>query len=279
MTMEEYYEYSNIAIRVFNFMNGKINRLNSNCSFQVEMYDKVTNTYANIRYPNSITIYIGTIIDSWRDIYGRVLSKKDYIGTMICWALCHELHHADQLISMLMYNSNQNYKLSVEGDVERASYNWVRNNSKDLSQLGGFNIVIDDLSSENLPALENCNYKKASVKEFYQQTIANIIIRDFDLFNKIKVFTIDSLVDDIILNFADEDKLVIKSNGIYLAENVNIFCDLAYKWAGYYDRYLIDVRVDFATINGRETALVNFKFSNQLVKPMVFKDNSIYGGI
>lgn len=279
MTMEEYYEYSGIANKIFSFMNGKINRMNSQCTFQIEMYDYITGIYANIRYPNNITLYIGTIIDSWKDIYSRVMNKRDYVCTMICWALSHELHHADQLISMLMYNANPSYKLSVEGDVERASYNWVSNNRKDLSCIGNFTVIIESLDSANLPSIENCNYKKASIKEFYQQTIANIIIRDFDLFNKLRIFTDDTLVDDIILNFEDIDTIVIKSNGSYLRENINIFCDLVYKWAGYYDRYLIDVRADFTTSEGRNIALVTFRFSNRLVKPMIFKDNSIYGGI
>lgn len=279
MTMEEYYEYSNIAFRIFNFMNGKINRLNSQCTFQIDMYDRINGIYANIRYPNNVTLYIGNIIDSWDDKYSTIMNKRDYIGTMICWAMAHELHHADQLISMLQYNANPTYKLSVEGDVERASYNWVSNNRRDLSQIGGFAIIIEQLDSNNLPDAEDCNYRKASIKEFYKQTIANIIIRDFDLFNKLKIFTDDTLVDDIILNFEDIDRIVIKSNGSYLKENINIFCDLAYRWAGYYDRYLIDVRADFATSEGRYIAFVTFKFSNRLVKPMIFKDNSIYGGI
>lgn len=280
MNTDEFREYSEMAKRIFFFMNKKINRLNSNCVLYIDMYDYITGTYANIRYPNNITIFIGTIIDSWKDEYSILMNRRDYIGTIMSWALAHELHHADQLISMIQYNNNYDYKMSVEGDVERASYNWIDINRADLSSIGGFNVVIEYLDSQNLPDTKNCNYRKASVKEYYQQTIANIIIRDFDLFNKIGVFTNDELVDDIVLVFGNRDYVVIKSFGRYLPENINTFSNLAYKWAGFFDMYSIEVKAEFFTSKeGRKAASIKFDFSNQLIKPMLFKDINAYGGL
>ena len=270
MTFEEYHYYSDIANRLFNYMNGNINVLNSNCSLYIDMYDYITGTYANIRYPNFVTIHIGTIIDTWKESWEGYINKKDFICTCIAWALSHELHHADQLISMIQYKSNIEYKDKVEADVSRASYDWVLNHSKELSSIGGFTVVINDLDSVSLPDHEN--YTKASVKEFYLQTIANIILRDLDLFNKLSVFTNDSITDDIILIFNNQDQIAIKSFGNYIPENVNTFSQLAYKWAGYFDRYRIAAEMTRVICNdGRKLAIVKFNISDQLVNGMIMK--------
>lgn len=269
MTFEEYHYYSDIAKKLFDYMNGNINRMNSRCELYIGMYDYVHNTYANIRYPNFIVVHVGTIIDSWDDSWSQYMDKSSYIASCIAWAISHELHHADQLISMLQYNRNEAYKRSVEGDVERASYDWVASHSREISRLIGIQIVIRDIDSPSLPS--KGNYTKASVEQFYKQTIANIVIRDMDLFNKLGVFTTDNC-DDIVLNFNNTDKVVIKSNGEYLPENINIFSELAYKYAGYYDVYHINVTAKITTgLSGRDTAVVSFMITDNLIRPMIFK--------
>ena len=269
MTLEEYHFYSDMATKLFNYMNGNINRMNSKCTLYIDMYDYIQGTYANIRYPNYVYIHIGTIIDSWEDDWTRYMRKVDYVGSCIAWALAHELHHADQLISMLQYNRNIDYRNEVERDVTRASYDWVAMHSRELSIVGGFNVVITDIDSNTLE--DTANYRKANPKEFYLQTILNIIIRDHNLFNRIRVFTEDDLASDIVLNFNGVDSVVVKTKGKYLSENINQFSTLAYKWAGYYDRYNIKVNVQFATIDNRSIAFVNFVISNNFINPMIFK--------
>lgn len=272
MTLEEYRKYSDIATVLFNYMNGRINTMNSGCTLYIDMWDNITKTYANIRYPNYVILHVGSIIDSWDDKWSIILDRHDYICTCIAWALSHELHHADQFISMLMYSKDMNYRSRIEADVERASYDWVQNHRYELASVGGFNIIIDRLSSSDLPTTGN--YKKATVREFYLQTIANIVIRDMDLFAKLKIFTDDSIADDIILIFNDTDTVVIKSNGTYLEGNIPLFSSMVFKWVGYYDTYRINADVSFSYIdNTRTAAIVKFKISDQLIKPMTFMDN------
>lgn len=269
MTILEYNHYSEMASKLFNYMNGKINNLNSNCTLYIDMYDYIHGTYGNIRYPNYIYIHIGTIVDSWDDSWVVCMSKESYVGSCIAWALSHELHHADQLISMIRYNTNPSYKESVENDVSRASYDWVYDHRGDISLIGGFEVTIKDISSTSLP--DFANYQKASVKEFYLQTIANIIIRDLDLFNKFNIFTNDLLVDDIVLTFNDIDSVVIKSKGIYLIENINIFSSIAFKWAGYFDVYKISTSSKTVISDDRKKAYVYFNTNDSLIHPMTFK--------
>jgi hypothetical protein len=272
MTVEEYRKYSDITMRLFNFMNGRINQMNNNCILSIDPYDLITNTYGNIKYPNLIFIHIGTVVDAWREEWSKYIDKDDYIGSCLAWAISHELHHADQLISMIMYNRNIDYKNKIESDVERASYDWVCNHAKEISQIGGFNVLMNKLQSESLP--EAGNYTRANSKQFYLQTIANIIIRDLDLYESLKVFTNDNICDDMILIFNSMDTVVIKSNGRYLDENVVQFSRLAYEYCGKYNMYHIYVDVSLShDSNGRCIGTVQFKISSPIIHPMTFKDD------
>lgn len=271
MTVEEYRKYSDITVRLFNYMNGRINQLNNNCILNIDPYDLITGTYGNIKYPNIIFIHVGTVVDGWNDEWSIYINKDDYIGSCLAWAISHELHHADQLISMIMYNRNAEYKSKVEGDVERASYDWVANHAKELSQVGGFNVLMNRLQSNTLP--ESGNYTKANAKQFYLQTIANVIIRDLDLYEQLKVFTNDDLCSDMILVFNSIDTIVIKSNGKFLDENIVPFSRLAYEYCGQYNMYHIYVDVSLAYNSiGRCIATVQFKISDPLIYPMTFKE-------
>lgn len=266
MTNTEFRYYSNKAINIFNYMNGRINIINNFCYLDIGYYDFLQNTYANIRYPNNITIHIGTIVDSWNDNWSNIMTKSDYVCTCIAWALAHELHHADQLISMVNYNANIDYKNKVEGDVERKSYDWVFNHSRELHDIGGFNVVIHNLESPTLP--ESGSYTKASVKEFYLQTIANIILRDFDLFNNLKVFSDNYDTNSIILNFNNMDFVQIKNNGEYIPYNINYFSQLVYKWAGDFDIYKVSAS---SYVDSNKNATVVFNISEAYKNALVFK--------
>lgn len=269
MTVEDYRKYSDVTIRLFNYMNGRINQLNNNCVLNINPYDLITGTYGNIKYPNIIFIHVGTVVDSWNEEWSSIINRDDYIGSCLAWAISHELHHADQLISMIMYNRNIEYKRKVEGDVERASYDWVANHAKELSQVGGFNVLINRLQSETLP--DTGNYTKANAKQFYLQTIANVIIRDLELYEQLKVFTNDNICSDMILVFNSLDTIVIKSNGKFLEENVVPFTRLAYEYCSKYNIYHIHVDVSLAyNIEGRCTATVQFNVSDPLIYPMTF---------
>jgi len=267
MTIEEFNHYSAMAERVFAFMNGKVNILNSNCHLIIDMYDFVTNTNAGTRYPNYITLFIGTIIDSYNERkYSNIINRNDYIGTLLSWTLCHELHHADQLISMIMYKTPE-YKTMVEEQVDQASHDWVFLHSEELSAIGGFNCSIRKLTSPFLNG--NTSYKRASIQQYYLQTIANIIIRDLDVFYSIKPFTDDDHSKNIVLVFNGIDEVTIKSNGRYIEDSIHLFNDLVYKYAGYYDTYRIDID-EYRSTDGSSTTIMKINISNPLCNAMVF---------
>lgn len=270
MTHDEFTKYKNIAINVFNYMNGTVNVLNKSCIIDIDAYDNVYQTYGNIRFPNHIYIHIGTIVDSWDDMWSVAMKKDEYVVSCICWAICHELHHADQLISMIRYNQSEAYKNDMEIAVDHASYYWVMNHSIDLRRITGVNIKIGELTSSNIEDVSSSPYRKAKAKEFYLQTIANTILRDINLFSSLKIFTDDKLCDDIILVFNDYDSVIIKSGGNYIESNIPYFSQLAYKWAGMFDSYRVKATVNPMTgDNGRIVMIVNFHIEDMCIYPII----------
>lgn len=275
MTIEEYTKYSNHAINIFNYMNGNINKLCS-CILEIGSYDFITGNRAIITYPNRVTLYIGKIIDDWDDNWGNytTITKEQYVLATISWALAHELHHADQLISMVIYNQNADYKNKKETDVEIAGYNWIWMHERELSAICNCNLhmAINCLYSKDIdPSTNIGNYVRATPKEFYLQTIANIILIDLDLFDALRVFTNDEMCDDMILVFNNIDSITIKSYGKYLEENINKFVELVYKHFTKYTRYNIHVEVTFTyTSTGRRLATVLFTTEDSLIDPVRF---------
>lgn len=258
MIIEEFNMYQDVAIKLFNYMNGRVNTLNRYCILEIDMYDFINGTYGNIRYPNHVVLFLGTIVDSWNDEWEEFMPKYDYICTVLSWVIAHELSHADQLISMINYTDNPSYKAIIEGETNKASYDWVRSHSREISCVGNFKCVINNISTDHLP---DGGYKKASVKEFYLQTIANIVIRDLDVFRDLELFSDDKKYDTIILDFNSTDCVTIKSDGSYIPENVNIFSDIVYKYAGYWDTYSIDIKI---LANG-STAILKFIIKDQII--------------
>ena len=271
MNLNEYYFYSEIATKLFNYMNGKINTMNSNCILYIDMHDYVYRNYATIRYPNHIFLHIGNAVDGWNDEWGYYIAKEEYVATIIAWALAHELHHADQAIQMVRYQSNRAYKDEKENDVQRASYDWVDNHSYELSNLIGINIKIDYITCDNLT--NSGSYRKASVGEFYKQTIANTVLKDLQLFNKLTFFCNDSESDDIVIMFNSGSPITIKRNGHYLMESVNVFSESVYNNVAFFDAYTIHVDVESFDNDGKRVTVVNFTIENPLYHPMVFKNN------
>ena len=268
MTVEEYTIYSDKARQIFNYLNGRVNSINKCCILVTDSYDFINKTYGNIRFPSNIIIHIGNIVDEWVPQYERHMNKYDFVCTIIAWAIAHELLHSDQEISMLRYNKDEQYRLAVEGDVERSSYDWVSKHSIEISQACGFNTIIQMLTSDNLPSISN--YTKVGVKDYYLQTIANIVIRDIDYFLALQVFTNDALCNDMILVFNDAESVVIKSNNQYLRENVGIFASLVSKYCTNYNKYNIGIDVIFGTNSlGRKMTTVKFNVSDGVIFPII----------
>ncbi len=273
MTNQEYILYSDIVTKFFNYMNGRINTLNNQCILDIEPYDYVSNLKATIRYPNNITIYIGNSVDSWNDKWSNCIDKHSFITAILAWAVAHELFHADQLIAMMNYLSDVNYRKRVEYDVENSSYEWVKHNSDILNRMANSNFNMDIISSPTL--CETSNYKKASIKQYYLQTICHIIIHDYKVFNNLKSLTDDSFADNIWLNFNDADCVQIKKDGHFIRESINKFVSLAYDWAGCMTCYDVFISERAFNLDSKKCAEIKFEFSNQSIDPIEYRKDDI----
>lgn len=262
----EFENYASYARMLFAYMNGRINVLNNSCNLDIG-YIGANYRYGAIRYPNHITIYIGSIMSTWNDKWSSIVSKRDYVMTCVTLAIAHELHHADQLITMLLYNDDPSYKKRVEGDVERASYDWVNKNAKVLGEIGAFKVVLDCLTFSTLP--KTGNYKRASIKELYLQTIKNVLMRNPELYRMVKIFENDKLADDIVMIFNGMEQVMIKRDGVYMAENLTLFSSLVYRYASYYDSYNIKSDMLLYEYPNKHTlAMVDVRITNQMLNPL-----------
>lgn len=268
MTVEEYMIYSDKAREIFAYLNGRVNILNNNCVLSTDCYDYANRTYGNIVFPSNIIVHVGNIVDEWDIQYTKYFTKHDFICTLIAWTIAHELHHADQDISMIKYNKDEQYRKSIEQDVEKTSYDWVDMHSAEISSACGFNVVIKMLTSNSF--VDFSNYTRAGTKAYYLQTIANVVIRDIDYFFGLHVFTNDNMCSDMIIVFNDTDSVVIKSNDNFLRENIGLFSSLVAKYCTIYNKYNIGIDISFGTNSmNRRTATVNFNISNGVIVPLV----------
>lgn len=276
LTVEEFYYFANIAQKLFNYMNGRVNRVL--CTLDIKARDLERGALANIVFPNYVSVYLDSISMNYTiSNLDEVLEFEDYMISTIAWSLCHELHHADQLMSVMQYVNNEEYKQNVEMAVELNSYNWVCNHINELSNVVGYRFSIEDIGSELLDDARrhSISYKHANAKDYYLQVIYNTIFRNLDMIydDALKLLIDDKLADDIILEFShnDSDKVCIKKDGVYLLENISTFAALAYKFAGQYDKYQIEAVIDDYTSNtGKKLSTIKFILDNKEMNPIYF---------
>lgn len=274
LSVKEFEYYSDITRKFFDYMNGKVNRIL--CTLEIRLSDPINRAMGNIVYPNFVSIYLGTISDNYSPEIAEILTKEDFMVSSIAWSICHELFHSDQLISMVQYGSNQEYKNKVEMEVELQSHNWVCTHINELSSLCGFRFHIEDLCTTELEeAIEiNAKYKSSGVKEYYLQTIFNTILRNLDMVYDpvLDIFIKDDKVDNIIIKFESDDRtlLQIKKDGVYLSENMSAFAKLVYMYSGQFDWYIVNVTVD--TLEDGKTAVVDFSKEKATINPIIFKE-------
>ena len=274
MTLDQYTIYSNMAVKLFTFMNGKINNMNRSCTLTIDMYDDVGHTFGNIRFPNSIFIHIGTIVD-YCEKFNVQSPIHEYIVTTLAWCIAHELFHAEQLLSIPLYRGNDEYRNSIEESAQRASWNWIRENKTELKLLTGSEIIAEKLTWDHKPIIEEQEYIKAPIDIFYMQTIANIVLRSMDLFRSLKTFKRPD-VKDIIISFNGLEAIYIKKDGIYLDDNVSDFCTLVYKYCGYYDNYGLDIFEEVGDDkDGNPVSFIDFTILDESFYPMSFEGDKI----
>ena len=265
-TLQQFTFYKNFAHEIFNYLKTRINRF-INPILEVDYADMVNYTYANNRKPNIIMLHIDNIVCECGNGY-----NKNKICSMIFIALTHELFHVEQSMSQEMYRSDYNYKVFVESAVEKQTLKFLVDHSNEIYNLFG---VYLDLSYFNIDNMGKGKYEAIMNAEYiYRYTIMNVIFRkDFeyrrfesDILNKYRT---------IYIRFENGPNFLIKSNGEFCESTLNEFISSVGCFAGKYDRYTVNVRMEKVPYREQEevAAQVTFTLSNRCLYPMVFRNH------
>lgn len=169
---------------IFNYFNGRINRINSNVQLVIDYYDYINRNYGCFISPNIVYIYIGEIIEGSYRFFNYM--NHDAIVTEIIVSCIHELVHAEQALDNSMYKKDTTYKTQLELHAELVSFDYIIRNQKELEYLFSFNV---NFGIDNIPGmiLQNINYntytsvfnnndtlnKFASIEDMYMQIFKN----------------------------------------------------------------------------------------------------------
>lgn len=111
---EDYEFYKNLALRIYNEdVAGKANPIAKNCVFNIDNFDFVNSTYGDYIYPNTINIYLCSIIQMAK----LMVTKKNLYDTIVScliYVIFHEASHSDQKIEMKYYLSDESYYKLIE---------------------------------------------------------------------------------------------------------------------------------------------------------------------
>lgn len=272
MNIEEYKFYSNVAVNLFNFMNGKVNKINNNCILQIQPFD-FNGTYGDHRPPNFINIYIENIIGLYNSDNVSSINRNDFICTCIALVIAHELSHADQYINGMKYKTNTNYYNNIESAANYNAYKFVFVNRKNLSNIGNFNCdVITNISMDGLN-LDIDNYRRIDVAKFYIHTIKESIMDYGDKTNEV----IDMVqgTPNVGLAFFDDndvDVVLIKKTNKYVKENISIFSSMVYKWFGKFNNYSMNINVSMSNLEDYKNRLatIDFYVYDRTYNPIIF---------
>ena len=272
----EYSRYSKNAMILFEYMNGKINKLNNKCEFSIEPLDH-TEKYGDIKFPNTIKLYIGNIMNDWNDDWWSFTTKDIYVNSVIAWTIAHELAHAEQYISIIDYNVDIDYKNKVESYVQRFSHDWVAYHQEEINNLFGIEIRMENIKAAHLPKVGF--YTQITPRGFYRKTIENIILRDRNQFELIKCLNEESdNYYSMACHFRRDDigtkGVMIKNNRQYIGENIPMFTDLLRMYIGNCNDSTYTVVVSMkryeSTVPGEKHCDLIFSFTNVYTNAFTF---------
>lgn len=169
---------------IFNYFNGRINRINSNVQLVIDYYDYINRNYGCFISPNIIYIYIGEIVEGSYRFFNCI--NHDAIVTEIIVSCIHELVHAEQALDNSMYKKDTSYKTQLELHAELVSFDYIIRNREELEYLFSFHV---NFGIDNIPGmiLQNINYntytsvftnndslnKFAEIEQMYLQIFKN----------------------------------------------------------------------------------------------------------
>ena len=207
MLYDKFQEYIDLSKKMFEYLNGEINKVNNSIILIVSPLD--SDIFAEMKNGITLKLHIYKIISN---------SPEDItIKNNILFTIIHELFHADQRMYMLEYQSNDKYVDMVEAQVNFMTAIYIINNRVILEELFSFKILIynlklflDKLQKDN----GSISYKRITIFDYYYEMFKYLLGSN----NQIS----DLLYYETDIEFHCEDNCsIIKKNNIF---NTNIDC-------------------------------------------------------
>jgi len=207
MLYDKFQEYIDLSKKMFEYLNGEINKVNNSIILIVSPLD--SDIFAEMKNGITLKLHIYKIISN---------SPEDItIKNNILFTIIHELFHADQRMYMLEYQNNDKYVDMVEAQVNFMTAIYIINNRVILEELFSFKILIynlklflDKLQKDN----GSISYKRITIFDYYYEMFKYLLGSN----NQIS----DLLYYETDIEFHCEDNCsIIKKNNIF---NTNIDC-------------------------------------------------------
>ena len=207
MLYDKFQEYIDLSKKMFEYLNGEINKVNNSIILIVSPLD--SDIFAEMKNGITLKLHIYKIISN---------SPEDItIKNNILFTIIHELFHADQRMYMLEYQNNDKYVDMVEAQVNFMTAIYIINNRVILEELFSFKILIynlklflDKLQKDN----GSISYKRITIFDYYYEMFKYLLGNG----NPIS----DLLYYETDIEFHCEDNCsIIKKNNIF---NTNIDC-------------------------------------------------------
>lgn len=212
---KEFFYYINLSQRIFEYLNGRINRINTNIYFQIN--DSIPG-YGELFMRSVLNLNLKKILDT--------LNDKISIETNILFVICHELYHADQEVIDSDYLDSNYYRLSKEAETNYRAIYFILENQSLLESLFGINISKEDLiNSKNKIdksfGINNiADYRRYSDMEIIDKLLESIIREKINWNDYTNVLLVIELPSNYMYTFQ------IKSN-----DHINYYIIKDLQWA------------------------------------------------
>ena len=293
---------------IFNYFNGRINRINNSVQLIIDYYDYLYRNYGSYVSPNIVYIYIGEIVEGSYRFFGTL--NHDAIITEIIISCIHELVHAEQALDNSLYKKDTKYKTQLELHAELVAFDYVLKHKQELENLFGFNV---NFGIDNIPGmiLQNVNYnaytsvfnnndnlnKFATIEDMYmqilknegimqnsevswlltQESVDNVIFVIYDVLSTHNLMVSGSQNSNTIPieEIKIDSSVIIKRNKLWSVENFSKFVDLINKHIVQYKplRYRLSVEVvtdfdEFKLTKNYGYIILTIESKNQYINPI-----------
>jgi len=216
MTYDKVQGYIDLSFKIFQCLNGEVNKVNNNIKFVISPYDS-SSISGRMKNYMVLELYIYKIISDSYD-------SDTIIKNTILFTIIHELFHADQRMYLSEYEDNDDYVEMVEAQVNFMTSIYIMNNRVILEKLFGFKILLHNIKVF-LRELECDNngifYKRITIFDYYYELLKYLFSNNIRLLSNYLYYERD------IEFHCEDNRSIIKKNNLFNTDT-NDFSKIIY---------------------------------------------------